>query len=94
MLISTIQHSSVGEKETDGIADILGDSEGLWLGALVVVGTKDKDGDRLGLGVTSRQWKKPAPLIYCKRYKDVLCQIPTHQSTSSSTDTDQLTHNS
>ena len=37
-------------------------SVGVWLGEKVVVGAEEVDGSVLGLGVSSRQWKKPVPL--------------------------------
>jgi len=40
---------------------MLGVKEGIWLGEKVVDGAEEVDGSVLGLGVSSRQWKKPVP---------------------------------
>ena len=58
----TGQHPSVGDDELEGWVDMLGVKEGIWLGEKVVDGAEEVDGSVLGLGVSSRQWKKPVPL--------------------------------
>lgn len=69
MLMSTRKHSSVGDGEVDGCAEA-GMPEGVWLGAAVEVGAAEYDGELLGCGVTSRQWKNPAPLKSDKKWTE------------------------